>query len=656
VVDVASYWHAPPGQASAMRSRDGRSAVITALVTGDENAAQSHTKEITDAVAGTHDGVVVRVGGFAATYQQVNARSQIDLVIAEAIALPVTALLLVWVFGSIVAASLPLAVGVFSMVTTLGILRALTLFTDVSTYALNITSALGLALAIDYSLLTVGRFREELDRGLDVPVAVARTIATAGRTIVYSAAPVAISIAGMAFFPLYFLRSFAYAGVAVVVSAAIASIVALPAGLLLLGHRVNTWNVRAAVRRLLRQAPPPTVDIERSFWYRFATSVTRWPVLAAASVIAVLLTLGSPVLSMKFGYPDDRVITGVAQTRQVGDILRNDFEQDPAADVVAVMPEGPADAGALPRYASALSDVYGVVSVSSAAGTFAAGHLVGPAARHPADSKGTYLTISTRVNPYSAAGTALLHRLRATSAPAAVLFTGAPALNDDSLAAMRHSLPLVLTVISMATLILLFLLTGSVVLPIKALMLNTLSLAASFGAMVWVFQQGHLASLFGFTAVGYLVPSILILMFCGAFGMSMDYEVFVLARIREEWLASGQTAADNTHSVSVGIARTGRIVTAAAALMATVLFAMVTSKVSFLQMFGLGMTLMVLTDATLVRMILVPAFMQLFGRFNWWAPRPLRLLHNRYGLSERGSTQTVRPRNLMALSETGQSR
>jgi RND superfamily putative drug exporter len=634
VTAVQSYWQAPSGLAVTMRSTDGTSAIVTGTIAGDDTTQQPRVREITDKLSGTRHGVTVRVGGFSAQYQQVNARSEKDLVIAEAIALPITAILLVWLFGSLVAAALPLTVGLFSMVTTLGILRGLTLLTDVSTYALNMTTVLGLALAIDYSLLTVSRFREELERGLAVPAAVARTVTTAGRTILFSAAPVAVSLSALALFPIYFLRSFAYAGVAVVAAAALAAVLALPAALLLIGHRVNALDIRVPVRRWLRVGPPKAVDVQHSFWYRFATRVTRSAGPAAISVIALLLMLGAPVVCMRFGNPDDRVITNVAQSRQVGDILRQDFKQDPTATTVAVLPDFGNDRSTLAKYASSLSKVHGVVAVSSGAGTFAAGQQVAPASPAMGNSHGTYLTISARVDPYSAAGASLLEQLRATPPPAAVLFTGAAALNHDTLAALRHTLPPVVAVIVLATLVLLFLLTGSVVLPVKALLLNTLSLSATFGAMVWIFQQGHLSHLLGFTAIGYLNPTMPILMFCLAFGVSMDYEVFVLSRIREEWLASNQTAPDNTHAVALGIARTGRVVTAAAVLMATVLFAMVSSKISFMQMFGLGLTLMVLADATLVRMILVPAFMQMFGRFNWWAPRPLAWLHQRIGVSE----------------------
>lgn len=634
VTSVQSYWQAPAGLAAMMRSTDGTSAIVTGTIAGDDTTVQPRVRQITDELSGTEGGVSVRIGGFAAQYQQVNQRSQKDLVIAEAIALPITATLLVWLFGSLVAAALPLAVGVFSIVTTLGILRGLTLLTDVSTYALNMTTALGLALAIDYSLLTVSRFREELDRGLSVPDAVGRTVATAGRTIVFSAAPVVVSLSALMLFPLYFLRSFAYAGVAVVAAAALAAVVALPAALLLIGRRINALDIRARIRRRLHIPEPKAVDIEHSFWYRFATRIIRAAAPAATVVVVLLLVLGTPVLAMRFGYPDDRVITNVAQSRQVGDILRHDFTQDPAATTVAVLPDWGHDPPNVAHYAASLSRVPGVVAVSSAAGTFAAGHLIAPAPPARSDEHGTYLTISTRVDPYSSAGAALFDQLRATPPPDPVLFTGAPALNHDALAALRDKLPLVVAVIAITTLALLFLLPGSVVLPIKALLLNTLSLSAAFGAMVWIFQQGHLAYLLGFTATGYLIPTMPILMFCLAFGMSMDYEVFVLSRIHEEWLASNQTTADNTHAVALGIARTGRIVTAAAALMATVLFAMVSSKVSFMQMFGLGLTLMVLTDATLVRMILVPAFMHMLGRYNWWAPRPLARLHQRIGLSE----------------------
>jgi RND superfamily putative drug exporter len=274
--------------------------------------------------------------------------------------------------------------------------------------------------------------------------------------------------------------------------------------------------------------------------------------------------------------------------------------------------------------------------VTSPAGTFVGGRRVGPA---PAglvgrDGDGALFDVATSVDPFSGRGSDLVHHLRDAEASWPVYFSGAAAFNVDAMAGLGQDLPLALGLIALATFVVLFLFTGSVVVPLKALVLNLLSLSATFGAMVWVFQDGHLSGVLGFTSTGYLVANMVILMFCLAFGMSMDYEVFLLSRIREEWARSGRTSADNTRAVQLGLARTGRIVTAAAALMAIVFASMVSSKIGFMQLFGLGLTLAVLADATLVRGVLVPAFMRLMGRWNWWAPRPLARLHERIGLRD----------------------
>jgi putative drug exporter of the RND superfamily len=639
VTAIQSYWALPDNVKSALRSEDGKSAVVAARVAGDDTEAPKRGGEIAEKLSGTTNGVEVRAGGFTVLFSQINGQITKDLAIAEAIAIPLTLLLLIWVFGSVIAAALPLAIGLFAIVTTLASLRIIAELTDVSVFALNMVTAMGLALAIDYSLFIVSRYREELARGLDPEQAVRRAVQTAGRTVVFSALTVALSLAALAVFPLYFLKSFAYAGLAVVGTAALASILILPAALILLGARVNSLDVRVPVKRLLGRAPTESVIPEESFWYRFVTGVTHRAAIVGVAVIVLLLLLGAPFLSVKFGLPDDRVNQPSASSRQVGDELRSDFPANIGATIAAILPDFHGDTGELGDYAKRLSKVDGVTNVVSAAGVYVNGNLV-PTPPIPgfAVDGAAQFTISTKVAPFSSAGEAQIDALRATPAPGGTaLFTGAAAINQDGLDAIGEKLLLAFALIALTTFVLLFLFTGSVVLPIKALVLNTLSLTAAFGAMVWIFQEGHLSGLLGFTATGYLVATMPILMFCVAFGMSMDYEVFLLSRVREEWLVSGKTAADNTHAVAIGVARTGRIITAAAALMAIVFFAMVSSKISFIQMFGLGLTLTVLADATLIRMVLVPALMQLMGRANWWAPKPLVALHARIGLHEEPS-------------------
>jgi RND superfamily putative drug exporter len=348
-----------------------------------------------------------------------------------------------------------------------------------------------------------------------------------------------------------------------------------------------------------------------------------------------LLLLGAPFLSAQFGYPDERVVpAAVAESRAVGDSLRQNFELDTGGSSIAVLPGYTGGQGPIGDYAAELSTVPGVDAVTSSAGTYVEGARVASPLPNMINDSGAYLRITGQSDPFAKAGARHLEAVRAVPSPGEVLFTGPAAVNHDSLDALAGRLPLALGLIVVSTLVVLFLFTGSVVLPVKAIVLNTLSLSAAFGAMVWIFQEGHFSDQLGFTPTGYLSPTMPLLMFCLAFGMSMDYEVFLLSRIREEWLMSGRTAADNTHAVAMGIARTGRIFTAAAMLMAIVFVAMTTAQVSFMKMFGLGLALTVLTDATLIRACLAPALMKMMGRANWWAPKPLAALHARIGLHE----------------------
>ncbi|WP_280363554.1 MMPL family transporter [Nocardia wallacei] len=649
---VRSYWNSPPQISSALRSTDGKSALVLAYLTGGDDAAQKTAADVIDGFGATPDGVTVRAGGLAALYHEVNTQVTKDLTLAEGVAIPLTAIVLMLVFGSVVAAALPLMIGLFAIVGTLAILRALTLFSDVSIYALNMTTALGLALAIDYSLFIVSRYREELAGGRTHADAAVRAVQTAGRTVLYSTLTVVLALAALAVFDLYFLRSVAFAGVAVVAAAAAASIVVLPAVLVLLGDRVNAWDLRVLLRRLFRRPEPTPRPLERSAWYRTVTWVMRHAVPVTVAIVALLLAIGSPFLGVKFGYPDDRVLPPGAQTRAVGDVLRSDFPAVNAGTGTTIVLDGyHGDAASIGGYATELSRVNGVSAVLSSSGVYVSGARVAPTPPGMANDTGQYLTVTSRFNPYSTDGENQFQQLRDVPAPAPALFGGGAAINADTLHALGARLPLAVALIALSTFIVLFLFTGSVVLPLKALVLNTLSLSAMFGMMVWIFQEGHLSGLLGFTPTGYLVATMPILMFCLAFGMSMDYEVFLLSRIREAWLASGRTTADNVRSVALGVARTGRIVTAAALLMAIVLGAMATAKVSFMQMFGLGLTLTVLADATIIRGLLVPALMKLMGRANWWAPAPLARLHSRFGLSE----EAPEPRTAAAPEPAGRT-
>ena len=639
VGDVTSAWTAPASAAPALISKDGKTGLIVAGITGGESGAQQHAKDLAERLVHDRDGVTVRAGGEAMTYVQINAQSEKDLLTMESIAIPLSFIVLVWVFGGLISAALPLAVGGFAILGSMAVLRAITLVTDVSIFALNLTVALGLALAIDYTLLIISRYRDELAEGADRDRALVRTMMTAGRTVLFSAMTVALSMVAMALFPMYFLKSFAYAGIAVVVFAAVAAIVVAPAAIALLGDRLDSLDARRLARWVFRRPDPVRKPIEQNFWYRSTKFVMRRAVPIGLAIVALLLVLGAPFLGIKWGFPDERVLPQTLSARQVGDELRNNFAVDSARNVTVVIPDAAGvTPGDMDRYASALSQVPDVSSVSAPGGTFAGGRPVGPPSAAAGFKDGSaFLTVGSTAPLFSDASESQLDRLRAVTPPAGqhVELTGVAQVNRDSSDAITSRLPMVLGIIAVITFVLLFLLTGSVILPLKALVLNVLSLTAAFGALVWIFQEGHLGAL-GTTPTGTLVANLPVLLFCIAFGLSMDYEVFLVSRIREYWLKSGRTRADNDESVALGLARTGRVVTAAALLMAISFAALIAAQVAFMRMFGLGLTLAVLADATLVRMVLVPAFMHVLGRWNWWAPKPLARLHERIGFSEGG--------------------
>ena len=634
VAEVTSYWAAPN---PAMRSTDSTMALITARLDASGDDAQKRAGELATAYAGqTADGVFdIHVSGAPVVFAEVGSTIEKDLARAESIAIPITMLLMLLVFGTLVASGLPAVIGAFAVLGSFLALFITTQFTDVSIFAINLVTALGIGLGIDYALFIVTRFREELAKGAEPDDAVIATVRTAGRTVVFSGITVAISLSALLVFPQFFLRSFAYAGIATVALAVIAAGVVLPALLAVLGRRVNRF-------RVLRGS---TEVSDHGFWHSLATAVMRrpWPVLVGG--VTLLAVLGIPFFSVSFGQTDDRVLPATAQAAQAGQILRTEFdarESDPLSVVAAQSTATPAVVG---TYAAALSEVAGVARVDSLDGSYADGTRVaaaGPASTRfaAASGAGTWLSVVSEVEPYSAEGKQVVSDLRAIPSPlGATVVGGSAAVFADSQTAMGDRLPWALGIIAISTFILLFLFTGSVVIPIKALVLNMLSLSATFGAMGWIFQQGHLSGLLGdFTVTGELDTAMPILMFCIAFGLSMDYEVFLLSRIKEEYDRTG----DNTAAVAVGLQRTGRLITSAAALMAIVFIDFAMSGVTIIKMLGIGVALAVLVDATIVRGLLVPAFMRIAGDLNWWAPAPLKRLHARFGLSEGDATPSAR--------------
>jgi putative drug exporter of the RND superfamily len=631
---VTSYWTAPPAVARSLVTADRRTAVVVGKIAGSDSDAPPLAHKIAASVLGTRDGVTVSAGGQSIAYYELNRQTEADLVKTEMIAIPITFVVLMWVFGSAVAAFLPIAIAVCAIAGTAAALRCLFVVTDVSVFALNLATALSLALAIDYTLFIISRYREELSAGSPREEALVRTMNTAGRTVAYSAVTIGLAMATMAVFPMYFLRSLAYAGLLCVGLCLLGALVVAPALLVLLCDRLDAFDIRKPLRRLFGRTAPRPRTVEESFFYRTARFSMKRAVPLTSIMTALFVLLALPMLSVKLKSPDDRMLPTSTPTRQVGDIVREQLPPNAIGSVRIVLPDGVGAPGAVERYAERLSQVSDVVAIAAPTGTFAGGRQVSTEAFGAASADGAaYLSVFSTRDPFSASGQDQLAALKHVPAPAPVLFGGTAQQNFDNVHGISSKAPLVILLVAVATLVLMFLLTGSVLLPIKAFVMNMLSLTAAFAVMVWVFQDGHLAG-FGTTAVGLLNFPFLPVVFCIAYGLSMDYEVFVLSRIREEWVKSASATNDNDRAVAVGLARSGRIVTAAATLMATVFIAISSSEVSGMRLLGVGLTVTVLVDAFLIRIILVPAAMKLMGHANWWAPAPLARWHARWGLNE----------------------
>jgi RND superfamily putative drug exporter len=582
-----------------------------------------------------------------AASQQVSA----DLAYAETITFPILALLLILVFGSITVAWLPLLVGGVAIMGTLTVLRLLTKITDVSIYAINVVTMLGLGLAIDYALLIVTRFREELARDeKDVRAALERTLATAGRTVIFSALTVSISLLSLLLFPLDFLRSMGLGAIAAVLVVMLTSLTLLPAILALLGRRVNALSLNSLFKR--HRQDRPAASEYRGAWYRLAEAVMRRPLPVALAALALLLTLGWPFLHINFATPDENVLPPGQPARVVSERLHTDFAQQGNAQlVIAVTTPGSvlsiSNLTSLSDYVKNIAALAGVEHVTSLVTVRAN---LTPAeyqmfyahpARYPqfallasslVSGNLTKITVELQSVDHSAATIAIVHQVRALSAPGGLQawVDGITPEQIDLLSSLGATLPAALLVIILAIFVLLFLMTGSLVIPLKAILLNMLSLSATFGGLVWIFQDGHLRNLLHFQSVGSIDATQPVLIFAIAFGLSMDYEVFLLSRIKERFDQTG----DNRLAVSSGLQRTGRLITSEALLLATVLAAFGSAKIIFIQEIGIGLASAVIMDATLIRMLLVPATMRLLGNANWWAPAPLRWLRHHIGLAE----------------------
>ncbi|MFF2082661.1 MMPL family transporter [Nocardia sp. NPDC058176] len=625
ITDVVSYWttHQP-----ALRSVDGKQGLIVASVLGSEREIDQRAAAVADELSGANGSLQVRVGGFAMLMHETVEQSKTDIAKGEAIAFPLTLIALLFVFGGLVAASLPLLVAIVTVLMTMGALWLLTLFTPLAVTAANVATLLGLGLAIDYSLLIVNRYREELGAGVTPARAVAVTMRTAGRTVAFSALTVAVALAGLLFFPLLAIRSMGYAGIIVAGLAALVSLTVLPATLLLLGTRIDKGQLGWWFLRAPRPSPG------EGTWHKLATAVMRKPIPIGLTVTLLLLLLGAPFLGVKLGFPDERTLPASMTSRQVTEIVHRDFGESDQNTLVAVLPESAYSASGLDAIAREFSDLDHVRRVDTATGSYAQGGLLAaPTAaneRFRAD-RAAYLSIVPATTD-SAALTGLVEQVRAVDVPSELLVGGVAAANADSLTAISDALPWALAFVIVLMLIVLFLLTGSVVLPVLAVILSALSLTATFGALVWIFQNGHLSGLLGFTVTGDLAATVPVMLFAAAFGLAMDYQVFLLSRIREEYDRTGK----NETAVAHGLERIGRIVTAAAILISLVFLGFLASDITFMKAFGIGLPLAVIVDATLVRGFLLPAAMKILGDANWYAPDFLRRLHDRFGLDEGG--------------------
>jgi RND superfamily putative drug exporter len=633
---ILSYWQTG---SPAMRSRDSMSALVVGRVDGSDADADVVLKRLDEKYQGTHGLLTVTVGGSTAVRRDFTITIREDVARAETIGIPIVAFILILVFRSFIAALLPLMVGLVAVIGTNATLKTLNTLTDVSIFSLNLATGLSLGLAVDYALFIVRRYREEVHRGADRETAIRITLNTAGRTVAFSSLTVAMAMAAMLIFPLYILRSFAAAGISVVLLAALAALVTLPAGLIALGKNVDALDIsRIFVRvgRMIRGGNRPPAE-PGAGWRRLAEAVMRRPLLYAIPSILFLLTLGLPFLHVQFGLPDDRLLPQGYQSHIAQQALRTDFDARPTGelDVVAegIDPQAQAESGALGDYARRLSILDKVVRVQSLSGVYENGQLVAPpdaSSRRFLAPNATYFAITSSAEDISTDSQKLVRDIRDTPPPFPIKVAGVPADLVDAKAALFRLLPWALGMIATTTIILIFLLTGSVLIPFKAVTMNILSLSATFGTLVWIFQDFHLTNLFSFQNTGWVDVVLLVLLFCVAFGVSMDYEVFLLSRIKEEY----NRTRDNRLAVAYGIEKTSGVVTAAAVITSIVFIVMGTSRVTNIKMFGAGLALAVLMDAAVVRTLLVSALMRLAGRANWWAPKPLRWVYDRFGLRE----------------------
>jgi RND superfamily putative drug exporter len=592
VTKTLSYWTS--GGEATLKSSDGKAAYI--LVYGEGEAFTPESQELGKVMQekydGSYEGLTLYAGGVGVVGHAITKKISDDLKIAELISIPLTFILLVLVFGALAASAMPLIVGVAAILGAFFILYLFTLFTTVSIYALNLTTGMGLGLGIDYALLMVNRFREELHRGKSVEDSIATTMATAGKTVFYSGMTVLVTLLSLTFFPLPFLQSFGYAGVSVVALAVIGALFGLPPIMAMLGDRIDKGVVR-------KSAITPKED---GRWAKTARLVMKRPVSAVVLSMVILGIMAAPITNIKFSQGDSRMLPADNKAAVATELQAERFPGQTGTPIEIIIRDGANKLDEINVYSAKVGQVPGIVGVL------------------PPQTIGNDVRVIAyqEMLPRTPESQELIHNVRNVDSPAGTLVGGVAADYTDSQDGISRTLPWALAWIVLSVLVLIFVFTGSIILPIKAVILNFLSLGATMGALTWIFVDGNMQWLVGsFTVTGTLDTSIVILIAVVVFGLSMDYELFLLSRIREEHLAGKS----NVESVAVGLQRSARIITAAAVLLAVVFGAFVTSGVTSIKTMGFGVALAVMLDATIVRGLLVPALMRLFGENNWWAPK-----------------------------------
>ena len=590
VARTLSYWSA--GNSPTLVSKDQKAAFLFVYSTNpDPLSDKSLGKLMSAKYDGTFQNLKLYAAGVAVFSNTLNEKISKDLALAESISIPLTFVLLIFVFGGLISSAMPLVVGVSAIFGALASIFIISLFTDVSIFALNLITGMGLGLGIDYALLMVNRFREELHHGKDVESAIVTTVVTAGKTVFYSGITVIITLSSLTFFPQMFLKSFGYAGITVVAMAILAALLPFPAILALLGHRINKYTVR-------KSAIVPKSD---GRWSQTARLVMRRPIAVVILSLTVLTIIASPIRNIAFSEADSRVLPASSPLAMAYAEIVRDFPGQEGNPVQIVIPNGASNLIATQSFADAISQVPGIVRVN------------------PVEVQGQFVRITAvhSMGSRTIAAENMINAIRALPAPDGTLVGGVAADYTDSQAGITNTLPLALGWIAIGVLILLFIFTGSIILPIKAVLLNMLSLTAMLGALTWIFVEGHMTWLVGsFTNTGTVDTSMAILISVVTFGLSMDYEVFLLSRIKEEHDAG----MNNLDAVATGLQRSARIITAAAALLAVVFATFMTSGVTNIKTLGFGVAFAIVLDATLIRGLLVPALMRLFGERNWWAP------------------------------------